>query len=51
MELIDCEHDVIKGLLKSKYIVYTYLESKGYFLDPIKSKSMSKDFLDGLLKG
>ena len=51
MELVDYEHDADRGLLKSKFIVYAYLEKKGYFLDPIKSAGMTKNFLDGLLKG
>ena len=51
MELIDYNHDAVRGLLRSKYVVYEYLASKGNFLDPIESKAMSKKFLDGLLKG
>ena len=50
MEMESVTHNTITNLLNNKYIVYKYLENKGYFLDPLNHNSVTNKYLDGLLK-
>lgn len=49
MEKQDFDFNVIKSLLRNKFIVREWLEKKGYYLDLDKHESMTNKYYDGVL--
>ena len=49
--MLSKDFELLKNLLPNNLMVYEYLTKKqGYYLDPVDSKAMTKEFLDGILK-
>ena len=49
MEKKDINFDIVKSLIKNRFIVREWLiNQKGYYLDEDKHESMTNKFLDGV---